>query len=66
MNNMDDTTEDILLKKTGRNRIAIEEMEKELEALKKLVSELSKKITNVVLMVEAAGIEDREKFLRGD
>ncbi|MBW8034175.1 MAG: hypothetical protein FVQ79_00470 [Planctomycetes bacterium] len=62
---MDDTTEDILLKKTGRNRIAIEEMEKELEALKKLVSELSKKITNVVLMVEAAGIEDREKFLRG-
>ena len=63
---MDETTEDILLKKTGRNRMKIEEMEKELEALKKLVSELSKKITNVVLMVEAAGIEDREKFLRGD
>ena len=63
---MDDTTEDILLKKTGRNRIAIEEMEKELEALKKLVSELNKKITSVTLMVEAAGIEDREKFLRGD
>jgi len=66
MNNMDDTTEDILLKKTGRNRMAIEKMEKELEALKKLVSELSKKITNVVLMVEAAGIEDRESFLRGE
>ncbi|KKN03535.1 hypothetical protein LCGC14_1106760 [marine sediment metagenome] len=63
---MDDTTEDILLKKTGRNRMAIEKMEKELEALKKLVSELSKKITNVVLMVEAAGIEDRESFLRGE
>ena len=63
---MDETTEDILLKKTGRNRLAIEKMEKDLESLKKLVSELSKKITNVVLMVEAAGIEDREKFLRGD
>ena len=46
--------------------MAIEKMEKELEALKKLVSELSKKITNVVLMVEAAGIEDRESFLRGE
>ena len=63
---MDETTEDILLKKTGRNRLAIEKMEKDLESLKKLVSELSKKITNVVLMVEAAGIEDREKFLRGE
>ena len=63
---MDETTEDILLKKTGRNRMAIEDLEKDIESFKKMIIELNRKLTSLTLLVEAAGIEDREKFLRGD
>lgn len=63
---MDETTENILLKKTGRNRLQIETIQKEIVLLKKEIKELKQSYQNLLILFEASGIEDREAYLRGE
>ena len=63
---MQDNIETILLRKAGANRSEIEKVNKRVDQLVSRIEAIDKKITNVLLTVEAQFGGDREKYLRGE